>query len=78
MPGPSPHSTSPSDSGVLQGSVVPPHVNGSPEQPDSPPRQRQQVSAAAPADPEDHAEALRDVPMPEGFLKRLRRFVDEL
>lgn len=59
-------------------SMVPPHVSGSPRhdhhdrEPMPPAPEPSPVNANAPE------ESLRDVPLPEGYLNRLRRFVDDL
>lgn len=58
--------------------MVPPHVSGSPrrnhpERESLPPApEPSPVNANAPE------ESLRDVPLPEGYLNRMRRFVKDL
>lgn len=80
-------SLSPSDSGILDGQapIVPPHVTGSPSRPTE--RRNSETSsqsqlppapAPAPIDASAPEESLRNVPLPEGYLNRMRRFVDEL
>ena len=71
-------STNPSDSGLLEGSVVPPHLNGAPLPLDEASRPRQAAPPSGPIDADDPEQSLRDVPLPDGYLTRLRRVVDDL
>lgn len=75
-------SFSPSDSGVLDGHapMVPPHVSGSPSRPTERRRNEELPPAPMPEPIDANApeESLRNVSLPDGFLNRMRRFVDEL
>lgn len=77
MPSDSFSSLNPSDSGLLNG-PIPPHVGGAPRSKEN---QRADMPAPPPPKPvdyEDPEESLRDVPLPQGLMARLRRFVDGL
>ena len=78
MPSDSFSSLNPSDSGLLNG-PVPPHVNsGAPQREKAARADLPDPPAPKPVDYDDPEESLRDVPLPEGFLGRLRRFVNDL
>ena len=66
---------SPSDSGLLEGPVLPAHVSGSPRRAEEP---RRPAPPVASVDLEDPETSLCSPPLPEGFLGRLRKFVDQL
>lgn len=68
-------SLNPSDSGLLEGPVLPPHVSGSPRRAETP---RRPAPPVAPVDIEDPETSLCSPPLPEGFLGRLRKLVDRL
>lgn len=78
MSGDSFFTTNPSDSGLMEGSVLPTHVNGAPPPMNERLRPRQPAPANEPIDADDPEHSLREVPVPEGFLTRLRRVVDDL
>ena len=70
-------SFSPSDSGLLEGlGPLPGHSPINSERDGD--RFDYEAPAPSPVDAEAPEESLRDVPLPDGFLKRLRRFVDHL
>lgn len=69
--------TNPADSGLLEGSCVPPHLGPAPP-PDAAVGPRRAAVPGGPVDADDSERTLRDVPLPDGFLTRLRRLVDDL
>ena len=71
-------SMNPSDSGLLGEPVVPPHVSGAPRMNDAGAERMPEPPPPTPVDHDDPEESLRNVPLPEGFMGRLRRFVDRL
>jgi hypothetical protein len=82
------YSSSPSDSGLLDGTNVP-YVGGNAmprrEAPSSdgrlsnvPNRDEYVAPTTGPIDAEAPEDSLRDVPLPEGFMARLRGFVSDL
>ncbi len=68
-------SMSPSDSGLLEGPAVPPHVSGAPRHAEDP---RRPAPPVVPVDIEDLEASLCNAPLPKGFLGRLRQMVDQL
>lgn len=77
------YSSSPSDSGLLDGADAP-YVGGQPmprrqqQSTNVPERDEYVAPASGPVDAESPEESLRDVPLPEGFMARLRGFVKDL
>lgn len=72
------YASNPSDSGLLDGVPRPLSTGPSPEGSSVPPRHEYEAPEPAPIDAEAPEESLRDVPLPEGFLSRLRGFVGDL
>lgn len=75
------YSSSPSDSGLLEGIDTP--LAAGPPRHDArvtnvPPRDEYDTPAAGKASAADPEESLREAPLPEGFLARLRGFVGDL
>ena len=68
----------PSDSGLLDGAAIPPHVGGAPRMDDPQEGKLPDPPAPAPVDYDDPEESLRNVPLPTGFMSRLRQMVDRL
>lgn len=75
------YSSSPSDSGLLDDAASP-FTPGSASQPaptgNVPQRGEYDAPEPRPASAEAPEESLRDVPMPDGFLSRLRGIVNDL
>ena len=82
------YSSSPSDSGLLDGGLLDgasaPFVGGNaksrrePSNTNVPNRDEYVAPTTGPIDAEAPEDSLRDVPLPEGFMARLRGFVSEL
>lgn len=72
------YASNPSDSGLLDGVETPFSASPSPEGSSVPPRHEYEAPEPTPIDAEAPEESLREVPLPEGFLSRLRGFVGDL
>lgn len=75
--------SSPSDSGLLDGyeplySTPTPRRSGEPSSASVPSRDEYVAPEPGAIDAEAPEESLRDVPLPEGFMSRLRGFVNDL
>ena len=78
------YSSSPSDSGLLDGANMP-YVAGKPmngrdsrSSTNVPSRDEYVAPVSGPIDADAPEDSLREVPLPEGFMARLRGFVSDL
>lgn len=77
------YSSSPSDSGLLDGTNLP-YVGGNAmsrreaSNTNVPSRDEYVAPTTGPVDADAPEDSLRDVPLPEGFMARLRGFVNDL
>ncbi|TWU00303.1 hypothetical protein Pla108_12520 [Botrimarina colliarenosi] len=78
------YSSSPSDSGLLDGVDLPAYLGGkAPSRRDATPtnipsRDDYVAPTAGPVDADSPEDSLRDVPLPDGFMARLRGLVNDL